>query len=57
MRTESSGKAFQILERDVKGCRLCPRLVGWREKIAEEKVLRYNNMPYWGKPVPGFGVL
>jgi uracil-DNA glycosylase family 4 len=36
-------------------CRLCPRLVEWREKIAEEKVARFRDESYWGKPVTGFG--
>ncbi len=36
-------------------CRKCPRLVKWREKIAREKVARFKNWDYWGKPVPGFG--
>jgi uracil-DNA glycosylase len=36
-------------------CRQCRRLVQWREKIAHEKVKRFADEPYWGKPVPGFG--
>ena len=36
-------------------CRLCPRLVDWREKVAREKVKRFSDQEYWGKPVPGFG--
>jgi uracil-DNA glycosylase family 4 len=36
-------------------CKLCPRLVRWREKIALEKTARFKNWEYWGKPVPGFG--
>jgi uracil-DNA glycosylase family 4 len=36
-------------------CRLCPRLVGWREQVALEKRAAYNDWEYWGKPVPGFG--
>jgi uracil-DNA glycosylase family 4 len=30
-------------------------LVEWREKIAREKVARYKEWTYWGKPVPSFG--
>ncbi len=37
------------------GCRACPRLVEWRESQAVEKVARYRDEPYWGRPVPGFG--
>jgi len=33
----------------------CPRLVEWRERVAREKVARFRDEPYWGRPVPGFG--
>ncbi len=36
-------------------CRLCPRLVAWREQVAVEKRRAYREWEYWGKPVPGFG--
>ncbi|MCI0344046.1 MAG: uracil-DNA glycosylase [Chloroflexi bacterium] len=36
-------------------CRRCPRLVAWRERVANEKVKRFRDEPYWGRPVPGFG--
>jgi uracil-DNA glycosylase family 4 len=29
--------------------------VRWREKIAKEKVKRFQDWDYWGKPVPSFG--
>jgi uracil-DNA glycosylase family 4 len=29
--------------------------VAWRERIAREKVARYRDWDYWGRPVPGFG--
>ncbi len=43
------------LERDVVGCRVCPRLVAWREQVAVEKRAAYRDEDYWGKPIPGFG--
>ena len=43
------------LERDVTVCRLCPRLVAWREQVALEKRAAYRDEDYWGKPIPGFG--
>ncbi len=43
------------LERDVVGCRACPRLVAWREHVAEEKRAAYRDEEYWGRPIPGFG--
>jgi len=44
-----------IINKEVVACRLCPRLVAYREKIAEEKRRAYRDHEYWGKPVPGFG--
>jgi uracil-DNA glycosylase family 4 len=36
-------------------CRKCPRLVAWREEVAQTKRKAYIDEDYWGKPVPGFG--
>jgi len=36
-------------------CRLCPRLVRYREKVAREKRRAFLNWTYWGRPVPSFG--
>ena len=36
-------------------CRKCPRLVEWREQVAREKVARFVDWGYWGRPVPGYG--
>lgn len=43
------------LRTDIVSCRMCPRLVKFREGIAEQKTKRYSDWEYWGKPVPGFG--
>ncbi|HEY6580532.1 MAG TPA: uracil-DNA glycosylase, partial [Rubrobacter sp.] len=43
------------LEREVVSCRLCPRLVAWREEVAREKRASFKDEVYWGRPVPGFG--
>ncbi len=40
---------------EVADCRLCPRLVEWREKVAEERRAAYADWDYWGRGVPGFG--
>jgi uracil-DNA glycosylase len=29
--------------------------VEWRERVALEKVYRFRDQDYWGKPLPGFG--
>jgi uracil-DNA glycosylase len=44
-----------VLNAEVVGCTLCPRLVAYRERIAREKRRAYRDCEYWGKPVPGFG--
>lgn len=46
---------LQALQRTVIECRKCPRLVRWRETVAREKVRRFIDQEYWGKPNPGFG--
>lgn len=43
------------LEDHIMQCRLCPRLVAWREAVAVTKRRAYRQWDYWGKPVPGFG--
>lgn len=47
--------ALARLAREVVACRLCPRLVEYRERVAREKRRAYLHCEYWGKPVPGFG--
>lgn len=44
----------RLAERVVR-CRLCPRLVAHRQRVAREKVARFRRETYWGRPVPGFG--
>jgi uracil-DNA glycosylase family 4 len=39
----------------VTGCRACPRLVAWREEVAEVKRASFATQDYWGRPVAGFG--
>jgi uracil-DNA glycosylase len=46
---------FETLNFTESNCRLCPRLVEWREQVAREKRKAYQDQEYWGKPVPGFG--
>jgi uracil-DNA glycosylase family 4 len=41
--------------RKVVSCRQCPRLVEWRERVAETKRAAFTHEEYWGRPVPGFG--
>jgi uracil-DNA glycosylase len=43
------------LESEVTKCRRCPRLVAWREEVAQVKRAFFREQEYWGRPVPGFG--
>jgi uracil-DNA glycosylase family 4 len=43
------------IEAEVVECGRCPRLVEWRERVARQKVARFRDEEYWGRPVPGFG--
>jgi uracil-DNA glycosylase family 4 len=36
-------------------CRRCPRLVAWREQVAQEKRAAFRDEEYWGRPITGFG--
>jgi uracil-DNA glycosylase family 4 len=50
-----SAQALAALEAEVVGCRRCPRLVEWRERVAAEKRAAFRDEDYWGRPIPGFG--
>ena len=43
------------IEAAVVGCRLCPRLVAWREAVAASPPARFAGQTYWARPLPGFG--
>lgn len=47
--------ALASLSARIVRCRLCPRLVAWREEVARTKRRAYRDELYWGRPVPGFG--
>ncbi len=51
----NSKAALQTISDEVCACRKCPRLVKYREKVAQEKRRAYREWTYWGRPVPGFG--
>jgi uracil-DNA glycosylase family 4 len=48
-------RSLPALHRRIVSCSACPRLVAWRESVARDKVSRYRDHEYWGRPVPGFG--
>jgi len=47
--------SIEAVDADVVVCTKCPRLVAWRERVAREKVARFADQTYWGRPLPGFG--
>ena len=48
-------RTIHSLDRAIKDCGACPRLVRWREDVAVTKRRAYIDHEYWGKPVTGFG--
>ena len=51
----SHRKELAALTEEIVACRMCTRLVDWREKIGREKRAAYRDWDYWAKPVPSFG--
>jgi uracil-DNA glycosylase len=51
----SSKDRLLSLNKEVVECRVCPRLVNYRESVAKVKKKQFLNWNYWGRPVPGFG--
>ena len=47
--------AWDALDRQITTCRLCPRLVAWREEVARVRRRAYKDETYWGRPITGFG--
>lgn len=43
------------LEALIPHCTACPRLRTYCQQVAVEKVKRFADWTYWGRPVPGFG--
>jgi uracil-DNA glycosylase family 4 len=43
------------LNAEITGCRICPRLVAWREQVGREKRAAFVDSEYWARPVTGFG--
>jgi uracil-DNA glycosylase family 4 len=55
VRLAASAPTLEELEARVSVCRACPRLVEWRERVAAERRRSFEDQPYWGRPVPGWG--
>jgi uracil-DNA glycosylase len=48
-------RSLQRLATEIHQCRLCPRLVEWREASAAAPPRRFQGEDYWARPVSGFG--
>jgi uracil-DNA glycosylase family 4 len=51
----SRGHDLAGVQAAVVECRRCPRLVAYRQRVAEVRVRRFRGEMYWGRPLPGFG--
>jgi uracil-DNA glycosylase family 4 len=51
----TSRDSLAKVQAEVVRCRLCPRLVEWRERAAQEPPRRFVGQTYWARPVPSFG--
>ena len=48
-------QALEDLNQEVISCARCPRLVIYRQDVAQKKRRMYLNEEYWGRPLPGYG--
>ena len=46
---------LKLLNKTIADCTRCPRLTTYRREVAREKVKRFKDWDYWGRPIPGFG--
>lgn len=47
--------SLEKLNKKIISCKKCPRLYQYTRKIAKDKVKRFDDQKYWGKPLTGFG--
>jgi len=47
--------ALENLRKRVVACRKCQRLVTYISNVSRDKVRRYRDWRYWGRPLSGFG--
>ena len=48
-------RSLKLLQQTISDCTLCPRVTTYRREIARQKVKRFMDWDYWGRPIPGFG--
>jgi len=47
--------SFEKLNHKIINCKKCLRLYSYIKKVAKEKVRRFSDQKYWGRPLTGFG--
>jgi uracil-DNA glycosylase family 4 len=55
VRLAASAPSLAHLDGRSSVCRACPRLVSWREEVAETRRAAYADEEYWGRPITGWG--
>ena len=55
VRLAGNAPSLDHLTARVSVCRACPRLVEWRERVAQDKRAAFRDETYWGRPIPGWG--
>jgi uracil-DNA glycosylase family 4 len=55
VRLSASAPSLDHIDARSSVCRTCPRLVAWREEVAEAKRASFATEEYWGRPVTGWG--
>lgn len=48
-------KSLSQINKKIINCKKCPRLSSYIDKVAKNKVRRFQTEEYWGRPLPGFG--
>ena len=48
-------KSISALNKKIKNCTKCPRLASYIREVAKNKVRRFSDQNYYGKPLSGFG--
>jgi uracil-DNA glycosylase len=51
----TTAQELATLNQEIVSCRMCPRLVRYRESVARKKRRAFRDWSYWGRPVPSFG--
>jgi uracil-DNA glycosylase family 4 len=55
LKPAAANDTLRKIHAEVESCRLCPRLVAWREAAAVDPPRRFKGERYWARPLPGFG--